>query len=1001
MVSISHFRRRYLESTLGRWPDDLDIEAEDVLGVLRARVHIGFAAKGRPEPRTPPYIRTASFNIPAGPPSSRLRNERGERSFHLGINKPKNRPAGSFDKYSRSKGGENVAERFETLEDGGRSPAGYDVYSSSHGRGIGTVSNIPDYDTSLTKVSERRSHQWDKIEEHERSRRKNCDAGPPRIAIFYERAQNMFDRAAALPDCPTGLRVVIKAEQARVAQGRVLSKREHTIGVAWIDENAHSAQQWLESLEGWSTDQHKDRRLSRLSAGRNVKTHIAGEIEYPAALLNHPEARARVRAGFFAYLQKQRNGEDPANDGSVVPCAVFDHLPDRLNDRRNLHCHFLSGVRRVWIDDEGEMTFADRQLDGLTRKGSIEAMRAEFAKLCNIELDQLKVADRLHPGTLEQMSITGASAQRKLFSRAVVLERAGIPTTHGAVNDLEGWRRAFARADQRHRDRVDAVERRDLLDREKQMMLQAAQLRRDAEEVGLLIGMTVSRAKRTARFAPGYAEAAKQKATSEGCAARGAEAHRYLADLDLALERAAVVAFRREALRLENAASTSAEQARSIAQLAKTHKLSAHRAVDTIANTPLLLSESDGQYLVGGQDDPKGLVANVSLDAPDIQRRLRGQYATQQKELAQVRSFINKHGFASLRDEDLTGQSAWLGKTIERWRMAPVLLCEERERTNHAKTYRAMLDERRKRWKQSSQSLEEEIAAGSVSLATNLSVSFTADISETPPTTAAGDVISWAQFSTVPRSAPLPSMPNAGTSKMAEASPWTPSEQPVPITPKTVALWREQGVERFAKDATGFEHILHARPSTKFATDGRLSKALGPDALWLTEPTIVARLDAIWLYQQEVRDDLIATRQVDAFINQEPLPGSPEERHNAVIEDRHRHRGDASLIRMFEAMNENPDHYPAAKNPLWPRGNRLLRAVRKAIVDRVDPATIRILADAVHALPNERELRVALSEEMDRAIWQASSRPSRGVFWRPLGIDKAAATRRHPPSWQR
>ena len=484
MPTVTFYRERYCRRVVRDLPDDLQPEDWDILGVLRSRVAKQLAAQASPARGTPVWNRKPQFNIPASPPSSRPVSAGNERSFHLGVNEPAERSARSFDRYAASKGAIatalNVAKTPEHEEAAGA--AIYDAYAVSHG---GAAELIPDHYTNLSSDPEIRAGQWDAIEAHERSLRVNCEPGPPRIAIFYERAPELFDRAALLAGCPEGLHTLIAKEQRRVAAGKVLPPRKQTLGAEWVNDGAPGAQAWLERLSGWDADGDSQRRLSRTSEGRAVLTHVSGEIEYPVELAGNLEARRTIRLGLAAWLDSQRNKDDTTGDDSILPIAVFDHLPDRINDRRNVHCHFLVGTRRVTVGEDGSLSFAEHKVNVISRKGFHERLRGKFADLVNVELERIAVDQRLHPGTHDEMGIDGAIPNRKLFGRAVILERAGVPTTYGLDNDIENWRRRFARARKSYDARLAEIEDTKASDALKATIRRAALLRYEAEEIGL------------------------------------------------------------------------------------------------------------------------------------------------------------------------------------------------------------------------------------------------------------------------------------------------------------------------------------------------------------------------------------------------------------------------------------------------------------------------------------------------------------------------------------
>lgn len=190
--------------------------------------------------------------------------------------------------------------------------------------------------------------------------------------------------------------------------------------------------------------------------------------------------------------------------------------------------------------------------------------------------------------------------------------------------------------------------------------------------------MSRSRPARTVEFAPDYAAAATNPRAAQGWYARGKEAGRYLAALDVELtaERDGIAA------RLVRAAALEAEAAVLLAARRPDRAMSAermgvvspgdpHRAVDLIARALLLLDEADGRLFVDPRDDPDGLVTGVDLAG--VQRRLAGIRASQQRELAQVQAFARRHGAEALFDDTCETHSAWFRDAVARWRDAPVM----------------------------------------------------------------------------------------------------------------------------------------------------------------------------------------------------------------------------------------------------------------------------------------------------------------------------------------
>lgn len=994
--AISVFRERYCRRVVRDMPRDLEPDELDPLGVLRARVAPALAAQPALPRGTPAYRQAAHFNVPSSPPSSRPQSRDRQRSFHLGVNKTADRPARSFDRYATSKGAardladqsvdatRDVSDPEPDREIGA---AVFDRYAASHGG----VSAVPDHDTTLSRDPVLRPAQWDAVEAFERSLRVNQNAGPPRIAILYERAPVLFDAAAAGSRCPPGLRDVITKEQRRVARGGTLSKIHQSLGVEWIDDGAPAAQDWLASLPGWDPATAKDKRLSRMSQGRAVLTHISGEIEYPKELLADRAGRDTIRRGLLAWFGEfGREGDD---DPTILPAAVYDHVPDRLNDRRNIHCHFSLGTRRATIGEDGALVFAEHKVDAITRMGFHERLREKFAELVNIELTRIAANYRLHPGTHPEMGIDTVVSNRKLAGRATVLERASVPTANGLFNDIENWSRRFDHAAERHRARKEQIAATDVREAARAMMLLAAALRYEAEEIGLLIGMSVSRAKRTVRFAPAYAETAKRERDRQGWTTRRDEADAYLQTLnrDLTDERRAIVERRREAARLDRAAAAQIESDRRQDIEAASVRAAAHRAVDTIARTPLLITGRDGTYAVERQDDPEALVAGIDLGAAGIQKRLHGQYAAQRKELAQVRSFLHKHGHAGLFDDAKIGRSAWLRASIERWRSSPILQREEAERSTRAAAHRTSLVARNDAMRALRIDAIDGLAAdGLIELAAPDEPAVSPELVEAIETQPAP--VTHApqppQVSTPPQAMPLPVTVHSEW-------PWRPGwERAIPVA--VAERWRAADPTQFATDITAFEYVLSARPDTTRTPDRHMAAALGDRVEMLEAQQIHDRLTAVWLYQQQTRYDLLATCQTPQIISDLPPPfdraiGRLE---GEILADRERHAGDAVLAAMYDAADRGEQAIP--KLPLR---NRLFSATLAAIAAGERPAVCRLLADA--ALAQDGALharRYGLLDAQDAAIWAASSKPGRGIFRTPpkRGRARQSSLPHHP-----
>jgi len=683
MLSLTGFGKRFCRRVIRDLPQDLEaMECEDPLGVLRHHVpRLIDGITRHTGTRQPAYAHRALFGIPGSPPHSRLRSPEGNISFHFAKNVVEGRPARAFDDYAQGKGAEVVLEpdavRAQEIEAdidrAGINGAAKHAYVRGHG---GPGGGPADGWTNLKSPSD-----WDTIEAFERDRRVNPDGNPPGISIFYDRAPALFDGLASQPACPAGLRKVISKEQARVAAGRPLADRKARDGMRWTDERAFTTYAWIKSQPGWPKHADKDNRPARVSEGRAVQTHVAGEGEYHAAL--DKAARARIRAGMIDIVQRQRNVASETADGWFLPMTICDHAASGLNDPLNDHFHWLIGTRRARYTEDDELEFEQTKVHAITRDGWIDTLREELARLTNVELAAIDADVRYHPGTLEEMGIH-AVAQQKMHGRRTVLERAGVSTERGLSNDAEGWRRAFAAAGQDHKAALATLDRElppaDLQHKAaREARIAATGLRHEAAQIQILIDMSRSRSVRTLQFAPEYAAEASNSRAAQGWRARCQEAECHLAALDIELtaERDDVAErlTRAEALEIEARALLAARQrqepVRAADQSVAPPASDPQRAVDIIARAPLFIDEAEGRLFVDRRDDPDGLVAGVDLSG--VQRRLVGIRASQQRELAQVQAFARRHGADALFDDACETHSAWFQSAVARWRETPVL----------------------------------------------------------------------------------------------------------------------------------------------------------------------------------------------------------------------------------------------------------------------------------------------------------------------------------------
>lgn len=678
MPSLAGFKRRFCRRVIRDLPADLEaMECEDPLGVLRHHVPrlIDQIARHTGK-REPAYARRALFGIPGSPPYSRLRSAEGYTPFHFAKNVVEGRTARAFDNYARGDDRELVLEQdsgmvqeIEALIDG----ASKDAYLRDHG---GQGGGPADGWTNLKAPSD-----WDAIEKVELDRRVRPEGNPPGISIFYDRAPLLYDQLGSQSSCPASLRKVIQKEQARVAAGHPLSERKIRDGVRWTDERAFDTFAWVKSQPHWPERTDKNTRPARLSEGRAVQTHLAGEGEYHAAL--DQAARARIRTGMVDVVQRQRNPSSTQDNGWFLPMTICDHAASGLNDPLNDHFHWLIGTRRARYTENGDLEFEETKVNAITRKGWIDTMREELARLTNVELAAIGADVRYHPGTLAEMGID-AVAQQKMYGRRTVLERAGISTDLGLSNDIEGWRRAFAAAARDHDAALVTIDRElprtDVRhETARTAMITAADLRHEGAQIEILIDMSRSRSARTMRFAPEYAADASTPRAAQGWQARGEEAARHLAALDaeLTAERDGVAdrLVRAKALEAEATAFLAAPRGenpiRPPDRATASPNADRHRAIGIVARAPVFIDEADGRLFINQRDDPGGLVANV--DFSGLKRRLVAIRAAQQRELAQVQAFARRHGAGALFDDTCETHSSWFQGAVRKWRDSPVM----------------------------------------------------------------------------------------------------------------------------------------------------------------------------------------------------------------------------------------------------------------------------------------------------------------------------------------
>lgn len=1056
MAAVKEFMKRAAK----RVKDELDdeIDPDDYRGLLRAIRRSAKRERDRIDRHKEPGRRQAwqlpaMFNIPGSPALARISSAGGNIPFHFAKNDVRGREASAFDLYATGKAVRS--EDYAALEE---RASEYDGYMADHG---GPDERPPAGYTNLDQNDDIRKRQWRAIEERELSERPNAGGNGPGITFHYHRAPQYFDQIAGDGKCPVSLARLIQKEQRRAASGKPISDSRRERGTRWSDEAAFATWSWLKEHPLWSGSRNEPGRIASLSEGRAVQTHLAGEGEYHHLL--SAKARARIQMSLVAFVQAQANDPSQCSDGSFIPMTIFDHEPDKLNDPRNNHFHFLLGTRRAQHDANGQLVFDDKKVNALTRKDWLKRMRVELARLTNIELAAIDCPQRFHAGTLKQMAVTEVDPDivpmKKLNGRATVLERAGFPTEIGLDNDLEGWRRKFAEADRQYALRKQKLEAEAL--KAKEQLLHAARLRHEADIISILVEMTLSRPTQTKRYAPEYASAAKSVSATEGWASRAKGAAEWIAKLgpDLAVEHAAMATRISEAERIEALAATPEQAPGEVYDILQQRRAriaapDAHRAVDIIAKAPLLISLRDGALTIDGVDDPDGLVADVDLG--QVQARLAALRANQQRELAQVQAFARKHGVDALDDMNEGRTSLWLRDAARKWRDTPVMdrwknaaaRPSDSDRTNLAaaavrrsrRRSRRRLDERAtgtSRWLDDVPALHDvpflnelralnevpfldkvAINGPSLKVRTSADEATSSQRRARPQMTAVRDPAGYPRSSLselVERPLPLrPTSSQISTALFAidhvplrlvdyrnivrvdeRDDPrrllngeylcsalmqdrlreiWNRREsrlQEAKVDPDLVKTWRARGVDAFCADFASFEHIFvdvgDARtPSPRSS----LRTALGPEAHFLDQPHVRARMTAAFYYQQAVREDIL----YDIAAQLEP-----EKAGRAPIStglDRDRHERDMRLAREREWLLDG-----AVRHERRSISNRLFSAAITARDAGEEANVLLILSDAARAQPQYLDLAQTLTEEAQRSIHAMSSAPRKGIYF--------------------
>lgn len=158
------------------------------------------------------------------------------------------------------------------------------------------------------------------------------------------------------------------------------------------------------------------------AAERRKNSCVAREIE--VALPSKLPQEAQIR------LATQYAQDIADRYGLAADVAV--HAAAHGGDERNVHAHILLTTRR--IAPTGQLTDKARELDDYkTRTAELDYIRAHWANMCNLELEQYGIAERVDHRTLSAQGIDRAP-QIHVGVHATQMERRGIATERGELN---------------------------------------------------------------------------------------------------------------------------------------------------------------------------------------------------------------------------------------------------------------------------------------------------------------------------------------------------------------------------------------------------------------------------------------------------------------------------------------------------------------------------------------------------------------------------------------
>ena len=158
------------------------------------------------------------------------------------------------------------------------------------------------------------------------------------------------------------------------------------------------------------------------AAERRKNSCVAREIEVALPAKLPQEAQIRLATQY---------AQDIA-DRYGLAADVAVHAAAHGGDERNVHAHILLTTRR--IAPTGQLTDKARELDDYkTRTAELDYIRTHWATMCNIELENYGIAERVDHRTLSAQGIDRAP-QIHVGVHATQMERRGIATERGELN---------------------------------------------------------------------------------------------------------------------------------------------------------------------------------------------------------------------------------------------------------------------------------------------------------------------------------------------------------------------------------------------------------------------------------------------------------------------------------------------------------------------------------------------------------------------------------------